>query len=83
MAVLTGSRKSTRRISEVQDILSALYVAAQAAIQTLANEEGQDLLEYVLVGAAVAFAAIAGMNLLAPSINSVLNAVGDKVVSNT
>lgn len=40
------------------------------------EEEGQGLVEYVLIIALVAFAAIAGMNTLASSINSAFSKVG-------
>jgi pilus assembly protein Flp/PilA len=40
------------------------------------DESGQGLVEYVLLLALVAFAAIAGMNVLASSINSAFSAVG-------
>ena len=40
------------------------------------EEEGQGLVEYVLIIALVAFAAIAGMGILASSINSAFSKVG-------
>jgi pilus assembly protein Flp/PilA len=40
------------------------------------EEEGQGLVEYVLIIALVAFAAIAGMSTLASSINSAFTKVG-------
>ena len=40
------------------------------------EEEGQGLVEYVLIIALVAFAAVAGMSSLASSINSAFSKVG-------
>ena len=42
----------------------------------LLNEDGQDLIEYALVVALVAFSATAGMSSLAASINSAFSSVG-------
>lgn len=44
--------------------------------RVVALEEGQDLVEYALVVALIAFAATAGMNTLAGDINSSFVAVG-------
>jgi pilus assembly protein Flp/PilA len=40
------------------------------------SEEGQDLIEYALVVALIAFAATAGMNSLASKINSAFTSIG-------
>jgi pilus assembly protein Flp/PilA len=40
------------------------------------DEEGQGLVEYVLILAVIAFAAVAGMSSLATSINSAFTKVG-------
>jgi pilus assembly protein Flp/PilA len=40
------------------------------------REEGQDLIEYALVVACIAFAATAGMGSLATSINTAFNQIG-------
>ena len=45
-------------------------------MQILLNEEGQDLIEYALVVALIAFAATAGMSTLAGAINSAFTSVG-------
>lgn len=42
----------------------------------LMSEEGQDLIEYALVVALIAFAATAGMGKLATSINTAFSSVG-------
>jgi pilus assembly protein Flp/PilA len=47
--------------------------------RTLMGEDGQDLVEYALLIALIAFAATAGMSSLASSINSIFVAVGGKM----
>jgi pilus assembly protein Flp/PilA len=42
----------------------------------MAREEGQDLIEYALVVALIAFAATAGMNTLASAINAAFGQIG-------
>ena len=54
----------------MQNTLLKLFVRAQMALGALKEEEGQDLIEYALVVALVAFAATAGMGKLATGINS-------------
>jgi pilus assembly protein Flp/PilA len=50
-------------------------------LRTLLNEEGQDLIEYALVVALIAFAATAGMSSLAASINNAFLSVGTTLSS--
>ena len=51
-------------------------------IQTLlADEKGQDLIEYALVVALIAFAAVAGMNTVATDINLAFSKIGSKMLS--
>jgi pilus assembly protein Flp/PilA len=45
-------------------------------LQILKDENGQDLIEYALVVALIAFAATAGMSSLATSINTAFNHMG-------
>jgi Flp pilus assembly pilin Flp len=45
------------------------------------DEAGQGLVEYVLILALVAFAAVTGMNTLASGLNSAFTAVNDKLTS--
>lgn len=47
------------------------------------REEGQDLIEYALVVALIAFAATAGMNSLASSINTAFTSIGTTLTSYT
>ncbi|MEO8657968.1 MAG: Flp family type IVb pilin [Bryobacteraceae bacterium] len=43
------------------------------------DDQGQDLIEYALVVALIAFAAVSGMNTVATKINTAFSNVGDKV----
>ena len=53
-------------------------------LQTLMmREEGQDLIEYALVVALIAFAATAGMSSLATSINTAFTNIGTKLTTYT
>jgi pilus assembly protein Flp/PilA len=45
------------------------------------DESGQDLIEYALVAALIAFAAIGGMSTLATDINSSFINIGNKLTS--
>ena len=45
------------------------------------EESGQDLIEYALVAALIAFAAIAGMNFVAQQINLAFSRVGNTLTS--
>lgn len=45
------------------------------------DESGQDLIEYALVAALIAFAAVTAMQGLAGSINSAFSVVGSKLTS--
>ena len=51
--------------------------------RSLANEKGQDLIEYALVVALIAFAAAAGMSGVATKINAAFTAIGTKVETYT
>jgi pilus assembly protein Flp/PilA len=50
----------------MKNLIAKLHIA----IMNLKNEEGQDLVEYALLIALIAFACTAGMGTLANSINS-------------
>ena len=45
------------------------------------DESGQDLIEYALIAALIAFAAVAGMNTLASDINLAFSKIGSKLNS--
>ena len=50
-------------------------------LQILKDEKGQDLIEYALVVALIAFAATAGMSTLANNINTAFTAMGAKLTT--
>jgi len=50
-------------------------------MQVLLDEEGQDLIEYALVVALIAFAATAGMSTLAQDLNTAFTHIGTKVTN--
>jgi pilus assembly protein Flp/PilA len=55
-----------------------------AKLQTLMlREEGQDLIEYALVVALIAFAATAGMSTLATDINAAFTSIGTTLTTYT
>jgi pilus assembly protein Flp/PilA len=49
----------------------------------LKGDEGQDLIEYALVVALIAFAAVGAMNTLATDINQAFVGIGNKLTSAT
>jgi pilus assembly protein Flp/PilA len=51
--------------------------------EVLNSEEGQDLIEYALIVALIAFAATVGMGSLASGINKAFGNIGSKVASYT
>ncbi len=62
----------------MQKLLTEQYIRIQTF---LADESGQDLIEYALVVALIAFAAVAGMNTVATDINLAFSKIGSKVLS--
>ena len=64
----------------MQTTLLSLY----SKLQTLMlREEGQDLIEYALVVALIAFAATAGMNTVATDINTAFTNIGTTLTGYT
>ena len=59
--------------------IRALYALLITRLNRLKDESGQDLVEYALILAMIAFAAILGMNDLAGGINTAFNAVSKSV----
>jgi pilus assembly protein Flp/PilA len=56
------------------------FLKLSVKIQSLMmREEGQDLIEYALVVALIAFAAVGAMNTLATDINSAFTGIGSKL----
>jgi pilus assembly protein Flp/PilA len=56
-----------------------LIAKLHLAIMNLKSDEGQDLVEYALLIALIAFACTAGMGTLANSINSAFNSIAGKL----
>lgn len=69
------------------DALLKLYVRLQTLRSSLrrivADESGQDLIEYALVVALIAFAAAAGMSTVATKINAAFTNIGTKLTTYT
>jgi pilus assembly protein Flp/PilA len=60
------------------------FLLIAVKIQTrLQSEEGQDLIEYALIVALIAFAATAGMGTLATSLNAAFGNIGNKLTTYT
>lgn len=51
--------------------------------QSIRKDQGQDLIEYALVVALIAFAATAGMNSVAGKINTAFDNIGTKLTTYT
>ena len=64
----------------MQNFLLKQYVRMQTF---LSDERGQDLIEYALVVALIAFAATAGMNTVANKINTAFSNIGNKLTTYT
>jgi pilus assembly protein Flp/PilA len=56
-----------------------LTAKLQIAFMNLTSNEGQDLVEYALLIALIAFACIAGMGTLASSINSAFSKIAGRL----
>jgi len=63
----------------MKDMMLKLYVKAQI----FREDNGQDLIEYALVVALIAFAATVGMSSVASKINAAFGSIGNKVTSYT
>jgi pilus assembly protein Flp/PilA len=59
--------------------MNKLTMLALTVQNILNNEEGQDLIEYALVVALIAFAATAGMGSLATGINTAFSNISTKL----
>jgi pilus assembly protein Flp/PilA len=58
-----------------------MFLKLSVKLQLLKDENGQDLIEYALVVALIAFAATAGMGTLANNINTAFTNMGTKLAS--
>jgi len=59
-----------------------LFSKLSVAIKSLAREEGQDLVEYALVVALIAFGATAAMTTLSTKISSAFSTIGTTLTTN-
>jgi pilus assembly protein Flp/PilA len=74
-------------ITHMKDTMLKCYVAGQTVAERLrrmlGEERGQDLIEYALVVALIAFAAAAGMTTVATKINAAFTNIGTKLTTYT
>jgi pilus assembly protein Flp/PilA len=63
----------------MNNLMIKMYVALKTVI---AREEGQDLVEYALVVALIAFGAITGMGYLATGINHAFSGIATTLTAN-
>jgi pilus assembly protein Flp/PilA len=62
--------------------MNCLFLKLQGVIlPLLENDEGQDLVEYALVVALIAFGAVAGMGSLASELNTAFNTLSSDLSS--
>ena len=59
----------------------ALVAASRMLQNLMSSEDGQDLIEYALVVAMIAFAATAGMGSLATDINTAFTNIGTSLTN--
>jgi pilus assembly protein Flp/PilA len=64
----------------MRDFLTKQYVRLQTFLR---DTHGQDLIEYALVVALIAFAATAGMDNVATDINNAFSKIGSKLITYT
>ena len=62
----------------MNDMLFKLYAKFQ---DLMSREEGQDLVEYALMVALIAFGAISGMTVLASGLNNAFNTISTTLAS--
>ena len=63
----------------MNDLMIKMYVKLMSA---MAREEGQDLVEYALVVALIAFGAITGMGYLATGLNNAFSQIAVTLTTN-
>ena len=67
----------------MKDLLAKLSVKWNLLKDAVKNEDGQDLIEYALIVALIAFAATAGMSSLATAINTAFSNIGTTITTYT
>ncbi len=67
----------------MNDMMLTGFVKLQTMLnaRVVKDEQGQDLIEYALVVALIAFAAVAGMNTVAGKINAAFTSIGSMLDS--
>lgn len=65
----------------MEDTVLNLYVKMQMLRTRFLSEDGQDLIEYALVIALIAFAATAGMSAVATQISTAFSKIGSRLAS--
>jgi Flp pilus assembly pilin Flp len=60
----------------VTDISIRIYSIITSALSSLKREEGQDLIEYALIGGLIAAALLAAFLILGPSVNTMATNIG-------
>jgi len=73
------TRKKNHHNGETQ--MKNRFLKFAVMLQIIKDENGQDLIEYALVVALIAFAATAGMGTLANDINTAFTHIGTKMTS--
>jgi pilus assembly protein Flp/PilA len=76
-----------QEIHPMKDAMLKVYLTAQTLrsglLRMVKDERGQDLIEYALVVALIAFAAAAGMTSVAGKINAAFTNIGTKLTTYT
>jgi len=63
----------------MNNLMMKMYLVAKSLVE---REEGQDLVEYALVVALIAFGAITGMGYLAKGLNTAFSSIASTLTSN-
>jgi pilus assembly protein Flp/PilA len=67
-----------RRYGKMNDLMLKMYIKMQ---NVMAREEGQDLVEYALVVALIAFGAVTAMKSLSSEINTAFNTISSDLAT--
>ena len=65
----------------MNQLTAKIYIKLQTVREMLKSDNGQDLIEYVLIGGVVALGAIAGMSTFASDVNSAFTNLGGKLTT--
>jgi pilus assembly protein Flp/PilA len=75
----TGTPTQEMENLTMNDLMIKMYITLKSV---MAREEGQDLVEYALVVALIAFGAVAGMSFLSAQINIAFSNIAATLSSN-